>query len=145
MFPPAARAARPARAAAQPPRPRLRVHAVRALLLEDLARALGHRRHRAVRAGGHERREHAVDQQVRGDERGPVGQLGVEQRHPVPAALEPVVLALDAERLQHRVGRARVAELVLRHRGGGDGGFERRRADRPLGVAATERGLVVGF
>ncbi len=52
--------------------------------------------------------------------------------------------ALDAERLEDRIGRARVAELVLGHRGGGDGGLERRRADAPLGVAAAERGLVVG-
>ena len=35
---------------------------------------------RAVGAGGDERRQHAVDEQVGGDERGPVGQLVVEQR-----------------------------------------------------------------
>ena len=57
---------------------------------------------------------------------------------------KPSSSALGAERLEHRVGRARVAELVLGHRGGGDGGLQRRRADGPLGVAAAERRLVVG-
>ena len=50
---------------------------------------------------------------------------------------KPSSSRLDAERLQHRVGRARVAELVLGHRRRGDGGLERRRAHGPLGVAAA--------
>ena len=130
-------------AAAQPLRPRLAVHAVRALLLEDLLRALGHRRQRRVDAGGDERRQHAVDQQVGGDERVPVRQLVVEQREPAVAA-EALVADVGAELLEHRIGRARVAELVLRHRGRGDGGLERRGGHRPLRVAAAERRLVVG-
>ena len=62
----------------------------------------------------------------------------------VRAALDAVLLGLHPQRLEHRIGRAGVAELVLGHRRGGHGGFERRRAHRPLGVAAPERGLVVG-
>ena len=60
--------------------------AVRALLLEDLLRARGHRLDARVHAGGDERRQHAVDEQVGGDERVPVGQLVVEQREPLVAA-----------------------------------------------------------
>src|SRR3954454_8854774 len=54
-----------------------------------------------------------------------------------------VVAHLRAERLEHRVGGARVAELVLCHRRRRDRRLEAGGADRPLGVAAPERGLVV--
>ncbi len=84
---------------------------------------------RRVDARGDERRQHAVDEQVGGDERVPVGQLVVEQREAACRGRRALVAGVGAERLEHRVGGARVAELVLRHRGGGDGGLERRRAD----------------
>ena len=105
--------------------------AVRALLLEDLLRALRPSAPATESTqDGDERRQHAVDEQVGGDERVPVGQLVVEQREPAVAA-EAVVVGVDAELLEDGVGRARVAELVLRHRGGGDGGLERRARTRP--------------
>ena len=60
------------------------------------------------------------------------------------AAGQPVLLAWEAELGQHRICRAGVAELVLRHRRGGDRGLERGRAHGPLAVAPAERALVVG-
>ena len=129
-------------AAAEPPGPRLGMDAVRALLLEDLLGALGERRDRAVGARGHERRQDAVDEQVGGDEAVQSGSSSSSSASGVPVMV--VFGDVGAERLEDGIGRAGVAQLVLGHRRGGDRRLERRRADRPLRVAAPERGLVVG-
>ena len=124
-------------------KPRLGMHSVCTLLLEDLARPLGQRLDRAAPSAGHERSQDPIDDQVGGDHRGPVGQLALDHAQRT-AGVEPVVVALDPQLGQHRIGRARVPELVLGHRGRGHGRLDRRRADRPLAVAASERALVVG-
>ena len=67
---------------AEPPRPSLCVQLVGSLLLEDLPRPLGERLERAVPSARHERGEDAVDDEVRRDERRPVGKLVRE--HPRP-------------------------------------------------------------
>src|SRR5207302_8083656 len=58
---------------ADTPCPCFRVDPVRSLLLKDLARALGQRLDRAAAGGGYERGEDPVDDEVRRDEREPVG------------------------------------------------------------------------
>jgi 1,2-phenylacetyl-CoA epoxidase catalytic subunit len=70
--------------------------------------------------------------------------LGPAQQREAAVAAPAVVAGGLAELLEHRVGRARVPELVLGHGGGGHRGLERGGGHRPLRVAPAERGLVVG-
>jgi len=110
----------------------------------NLLARLRQRLNRTCARRGHERSEHAVDNQVRRDERRPVGQLARDHEHRVTGVQTGLLGTRDAELVQDRVRRTRVTEFVLSHRGRRHCGLDRRRAHGPFAIAPPERALVVG-